>query len=161
MPIIDMVNDKLTVNKRPARWVQWTLAVADVDGSASGEGEGISLPGALGGLPGGSNVASEEELFTKFNSRVEGEADVVGPGGSKAKLKVDFRAKRANEFTGPGIRKREAKEGEANEIRAANQLANDLVESFSKDITSSVDDMQKKEQRTKLAAALRALADAM
>lgn len=163
MAIISMVNGKLTVNNRPAKWCQWTLLVGDMDGSSSGRGEGISLPGAMGGLPGGTNVASEAELFKKFAIPVQGETHLQAPGGATSTLNVQFRAKRADDMTGPGIRIKEVDEsnGEVNEVRKANQLAQDLLEAFAKDAASGVSDAQKKEQRERLAAALRTLADVL
>lgn len=163
MAIIEMVNGKLTLNNRPAKWHQWTLLVADLDGSSSGKGEGIRLPGALGGLPGGNSIESEEALFQKYEVRVEGAGTVDAPSGERVRLAVRFRAQRADELTGPGIRSKEVNPsaGEVNEVRMATNLVRDLVEGFTKDASASVGDLQRKDQRYKLAAALRALADAL
>lgn len=163
MPIIEMINGKLSVDDRPAQWCQWTLVVADVDGTASGQGEGISLPGALGGLPGGSNVRDEAELFSKFDIGIEGESVLKGPDDGRSNLRVKLRARRADDFTGPGLRNRESNPdlGETNELRKADGLLRDLLEGFGRDATSGLSDAAKRSQRLELAKALRTVAAAL
>jgi ribosomal protein S7 len=78
-------------------------------------------------------------------------------------LGVNFRARRANDFTGAGLRSKEvdAEAGEKNELQQADRLVRELVDAFTKDAAGAVGDREKKEQRAKLAAALRELAKAL
>lgn len=162
MPIIKMVNGKLTVNNRPAKWCQWTLTVADLDPSAE-KSTRLAIPSALGGLPAGHEVTSEEQLFKTFQVPVRAETELRTPNGKTSKLRVNFTAKRADDFTGPGLRIREAKSeaGEINELQKAQVLVKNILDELKKDRASRVDDIEKKKQREKLAVALRALAAAL
>jgi hypothetical protein len=163
MTLYEGKNGELLADGRPAKWCQWTLAVADVDGKLSGRGKGIVLPRTKQGLPGGEEVKTEEELFQKYKVNVEGETSMPTPGGGTAELSVKFRAKQADDFTGAQLRTRKVdrEAGEVNQLQAANVILYELMRQFKKDMTASVNDLQKKEQRKKLAEALRALAKAL
>lgn len=163
MTLYEGKNGELLADGRPAKWCQWTLAVADVDGQLTGRGKGITLPRTKQGLPGGEEVNSEKDLFGKYDVQVEGETAMPTPGGGTADLKVKFRAKSADDFTGAKLRTRKVdkESGEVNQLGEANVILYELLTEFEKDMTASVNDLQKKEQRKKLAEALRALAKAL
>jgi hypothetical protein len=139
------------------------LYVANLDDKAD-SGATLPVAGSHTGLPGGTYVSEPSELYSKYEMPVKAEVPLRLEGvEQQPRLKVTFRSRSADSFTAAGIKTQVIQPGgpEVNDVSASYRLVSGMLGELSTDLSEEVPAKMRREERPKLAAALRALADAL
>jgi len=137
------------------------LYVADLDEKAASDAT-MPIVGSEAGLPGGTYLGHTDEIYQKFNMAVAADVPLRLQGASnEPRLRVNYRAQSSDNFTAVGIKNQRAKPGEMNDVQQAYALVTRVIQELSSDLSEEVPARQRKEERPKLASALRALAAAI